>query len=148
MTAKTMVTPAEQAAQRGMGIHKWVNDKIASGSAEVLTDATLYYNLSEDEVVMITQLMVDLDTTSDECTFEPVSCTAVAGGGTPTALFGEEHLATAAAKTSHAPHHTKFCPPIRVRYADGVRSISVRINGNDSSAVVNVAWQGYTDLSL
>ena len=148
MSAKTMVTPAVQAAQRGKAIHKWVNDKTASGSEQVLTDATLYYNLSEGEVVMITGTLVDLHTLNDECTFEVVSCTAVAGGGTPTALWAEQHLATAAAKAAHAPHSLCLNPPIRVRYEDGARSITFRINANDSSASVNCAWMGYTDLSL
>ena len=142
-----MVDAALYAAQREFGIHKWVNDKTASGSEEVLTDAGLYYNLSEGETVMITETLVDLHTLNDECTFEIVSCTAVAGGGTPTALFVEQHVATAAAKTPHAAHSLKFCPPIRVAYADGARSITFRINANDSSASVNCAWTGFVDVS-
>ena len=148
MPAKTAVTPAVQAAQRGKGIIKWVNDKTASGSAQVLTDATLYYNLSEGEVVMIVCLKIDIETVSDDCTFELVSCSAVAGGGTPTALTGNYHQRVGATPQPHATENVPFLVPIRVRYADGARSITVRINANDSSAVINTGWCGYTDLSL
>ena len=146
--AKPSVSAATHAAQRGAGLHKWVNDKTASGSEEVLDDVGLYHDLAPGEVVMITGTLVDLHTLNDECEFELVCTDEPAGAGTPTALWGEQHLATPAAKSAHAPHALKFCPPIRVAYADGARSITFRINGSDSSVSVNCAWTGYRDLSL
>ena len=98
MPAHTMVTPAIQAAQRGKGIHKWVNDETASGSLQVLTDATLYHDLSDSEIVMITQLWFDVETASKNCTFDLVKCAAAAGAGAAVTLCGQRHIFTAATR--------------------------------------------------
>ena len=148
MPAKTTVSPADQAAQRGYGTHKWVDDKTASGSLQVLTDATLYYDLSDGEVVMIESMSYNLESVSDNCTFELVSCTAAAGAGTATQLCAKAHSFTPAARNQVDTSQFFFDPPIRVAYADGALSISARVNSNDAAAVIHVGWMGYRDVSL
>jgi hypothetical protein len=112
------VDAALYAAQRGKAFHKWVNDKVPGATAVVLSDATLYYDLAVGEVVMIRCISIDIETVSDDCTFELVSCDDVAGGGTPTALTGKYHQRVGATPQPHATEAVLFQVPIRVAYAD------------------------------
>ena len=143
--ARTTLTPAEYAAKRGNGLHKWVDAKTASGALQVLTDATLYHDLEEGEVVMIKNMSFILESVSDDCTFEVVSCAGAAGTGDATQLCAKRHMYTASARDELASQQVDFVPPIRVAYADGALSISGRINANDSSAVISIGWMGYRD---
>jgi len=146
--ARPTVSAAVYSAQRGGGIHKWVNEKTTSGSEQVLTDATLYHNLAAGEVVMIGCMCYNVETVSKDCSFEMASCDAVAGGGTPTALTGKVVIYTGGTKNEFSSQERKFTPPIRVAYADGVRSISMQVKGNDDATVISCGWQGYTELLM
>lgn len=54
-------------------------------------------------------------------------------------------MATGAAVTGAEDFDLTITPPIRLRYADGVRSITFRVNANDAGATINVAWHGWKE---
>lgn len=145
MTALTRIDEYIHAARRGDGIHKWVNDKTPGADLVVLTDATLYYNIPEGRQVLIYQIYAGIQTVSDSCHFEIVSCTAVAGGGTPTAVTGHYHIFTGANLVGTEDKEREFTPPIIVKYSDGARSISIRVDANDASAEVSCGWMGIVE---
>ena len=145
--AKVMVNAATYSAQRGGGIHKWVNDKALTGEAQTLTDATMYYDIDVGEVVMIMALLSDMETASSDCHFHMITCTAVAGGGDATDISGHVHVFTGTAFSGSESKERPFDPPIRVVGSATVKSITVQVLGT-AEAVVSCGWTGYTDLSL
>lgn len=86
-----------------------------------------------------------LTTNSDSCTYELGYTDAANGGGTFTPITVERHVATGAAVTGAEDFDLTITPPIRLRYADGVRSITFRVNANDAGATINVAWHGWKE---
>ena len=87
-----------------------------------------------------------LITASDSCTFELGTCSAANGGGTFTPHTVERHLATGATATGRLDQDFTITPPLGpLRYSDGVRSITFRVNANDSAASINVAWHGWVE---
>ena len=145
MQTTISIDKATQAARLGSGIHKWVNDKVPGDASVVLTDATLYYNIPAGHQVLITQLFLGIETVSDDCHSDMVSCDAVAGGGTPTAISGHFHIFTGANLVGTEDKEREFIPPILVKYSDGARSISVRVDANDASTVVTTGWMGWVE---
>jgi len=133
------------AVRRGGGLHKYVDDKTLSGSLQVLTDATLYYNIPAGKQVVICMMHLDIETFSDDVSFEMVSCDAVAGGGTPTKLCGHAHLFVGANANPSASHEREFIPPMVVKYSSGARSVTMRVNANDSSAVASCGWMAWVE---
>ena len=90
---------AGEMAQRsriGDGLHKWVNEKTPGANAVVLTDATLYYDIPEGKQVFIRKAWAILLTLSDTCTFNLVSCSAIAGGGVATDVDGHQRTCAVA----------------------------------------------------
>lgn len=130
-------------AREGLGLHRWVNDKTAGGTdPAVLTDATLVYNLPEGHQVFINAVDFDMATVSDDVHFDLVSCSAINGGGTPTALAGHAHIFTGATIDGSASKERSYDPPIRVRYSDGAevcQFASQRTTPTQFSAVVGTA---------
>jgi len=136
-------TLAEAAAVEGDGLHLWAND-ITPGAADiVLTNIGLYYNVPAGRQVIITGFSVYLGTVSDDCHFNLVSCTAVAGGGAATDISCHQHITTGAAIAGFLSHKFVFTTPIRIRYSDGARSISMRVHANDAAAEITVSWGGF-----
>jgi hypothetical protein len=133
------------AARRGSGLHKYVNDKTASGSSQVLTDATLFEDVPEGYQIVVAMMHLDLETLSDDVSFEVVSTSAVSGGGTPTTLCGHAHLFVGASAMPSASKDRRFIPPMVIKYSSGARSVTMRINANDSSAVVSCGWMGWIE---
>ena len=96
----------------------------------------------------ISQMCYGLTSASDSCTFELVSTDAANGGGTATARTVERHLATGATAQGRLDQDFTMDPPLGpLRYSDGIRSITFRVNANDSGATVNVAWHGWKETS-
>ena len=132
---------AVQAVLDMKGLHKWVNDKVVgSTDPTVLTDATLYYNLLEGEVVLIYTFEYGVTTNADICHFEIGYTTEAAGAGTFTALMGHYEFTTPAAKTLATGVQITYPVPMRVSYAKGARSISVRCTAGDTSVAVSLAY--------
>lgn len=116
----------------------------------VLTDGPaagqpgIYYNLAAGTQVFITQFCYGVTTASDSCTFEIVSTDAASGAGVVTARTVERHMATGTAATGKLDGDTFFDPPMGpLRYSDGIRSITIRVNANDAGCAINTAWHGW-----
>ena len=140
---KVIESPAEHAARLGNTVVKWVDDKTASGSEQVLTDATLYQNIGANQTLFITEMTYDLTTLSDNCHFNLVKCAAVAGGGAAVDICGHAHMQTGAAYVTGGSKERTFDPPIRVPYSASALSVSMQIEGNDASAVISCGFHGY-----
>lgn len=139
---KTVTTGGREATRQGRALHKWVNSKTPGSSEVVLTDATLYYNIPTGKQVLVTQLCFDLETMSDDCCFTIVSCSAVAGGGTSTAITGCIQVFTGNVQSGSAAKERMYVPSILVTYSSGARSITLRVNANDANAVISCGWMG------
>lgn len=133
------------AARRGGGLHKWVNDHTGSGADEVLTDATLYYDIPVGKQVLITGIGYDMETVSDDCHFGMVKCSAVAGGGDAVEISGHTHIFTGASIDGSSSGERYFNPPILVKYSDTAKSITIKIHTSDSSAIVSCGWCGIVE---
>ena len=132
-----------QAVLDKKSFHKWVNDKVVgSTDPTVLTDATLYYDLLDREIVLIYSFDYGVTTNSDICHFEVGWCSATAGGGDFTAMMGHYEYSTPAAKTQSSSEQVLFPVPMRAAYDDGVRSVSIRCTAGDNSVAVSVAYCG------
>ncbi len=138
-----------RAARAGHSIHKW-DDSITGLSTEhvVSTDAALYYDLPEGYQVMVTALVVGLDTINDEVHAYVAGCAAIAGGGDDTQLSHHIHYVTAVGKAGRSEVKHVFDPPLCVKYSDGYRSVSVAIAANDTDADVLVAWHGWVEREI
>ena len=128
----------------GKGVCKWVNDKTpGTTNPLVLTDATLYYNLVAGELVVISCLLYGVLSASDSCHFEFGYTSAVAGGGDFTAVTPHFEATTGTVMSERTLQDMSPGTPLVIRYADGARSISVRVTANDNTCVVGCGFQGY-----
>ena len=134
-----------QRSRLGDGLHKWVCNKTPGATEVVLTDTTLIYNIPEGKQIFIRKAWILLTSASDNCHGTLVSCNAVAGGGTPTNLDGCLVVHSAAAMYGSEHYERDYRVPIRVRYSDGARSISIKVNANDASTEISVGWQGWVE---
>lgn len=133
-----------------LGIYRWVNSKVAVNAAPtVLTDGPsgdqpgIYYNLATNEVLMLVQYSIDLETVSDWLDFEIGYTDAINGGGTFVPLTPKRRAFTAVAQGNWFCHTTPITPSIAVRYSDGARCVTMRVQTNDAAAAITVSWQGY-----
>jgi len=129
----------------GNRVSGWVNDKTPGDSEIVLTDATLTYDLSEGEQVLIKTFYGALQTASDNCHFNVVTCTAIDGGGIATDVCGHFHVYSSGNLAGTENFRWTFDVPLRVRYQDGVRSISIKVNANDGAAIISCGWVGWVE---
>lgn len=136
---------ATWAAMDNRSLHKWVNDKTpGTTEALVLTDSTLVYNVSAGERVMITGFDYTLDTASDNCGFELGYTDEADGAGTFTALTGHHHLTTGTNKSYRGEEHDSPVPPLVADGFNGARSITFRVEANDTNATISCGWDGFT----
>jgi hypothetical protein len=145
MTTKQIEIPGIHASRRGDAKHMYAEDHTCSGSQEVLTDATLVVNIPSGYQMIITEVHLDIETVSDDCEFEVVAMSAADGAGTATTLHGHVHLFTGSTVHPSASHERPFIPPIVAKYSAGHRSVTMRVNGNDSSCTVNCGWTGWLE---
>ena len=125
-------------------LHKWVNDKtVGTTDATVLTDATLYYNLVENECVLVTGINYGVLTASDHMHLEVGWTTVAAGAGDFTALSPHYECGTGATVSGKIMLHDDISPPYHVCYASGARSISVRVTVNDNACEITAGWDGF-----
>lgn len=135
---------ATVAAIAGMRVGKYVNDKVVGTTdPTVLTDATLYYNLSEGEAVVVTTFRYGISTNSDDCHFEVGYTSGTAGTGDFTALGGHFEFSTGTAASGSRMADIQPYPPAVVRYSAGARSITWRVEANDNSCAVSISWAGF-----
>ena len=137
---------AIRAARQGRAIHKW-KDSITglSGSHVVSTDAAIYYDIPAGKQVIVTRLVLGLDTINDVAHAYVAGCAAITGGGNATQLCPHSHFVTGAAKEGRSEATRVFDPPICIKYSDGYRSVSLALAANDTNADVLVGWQGWME---
>lgn len=135
---------ATRAAINGMKVNGWVNDKVVGTTdLTILTDATLYYNLVDGEAVVMTTFRFGISTNSDNCHYEVGWTTGAAGTGDFTALGGHFEFSTGTAASGSGMSTSQPIPPGVVRYSKGARSITWRVEANDNSCAVAIAWAGF-----
>ena len=133
-----------KAAIDGRALHKWVDDKtIGTTDPTVLTDATLYYNLVENEMVLVTGVSYGINTVSDSGHFEIGYTDAAAGAGTFTAMMGHYEYSTGTVVSGRGTERDELMPPMVARYSAGARSITYRVTVNDTGAIASVSWCGF-----
>lgn len=104
----------------------------------------IYYNLREGERIILTQMCFGVNTLNDSCLFELGFTDAVNGGGTFTPVTLQFEVVTGAAREGRATF-TYFLPFVVLRHSAGVRSITYRVDANDASCDITVAWSGWTE---
>jgi hypothetical protein len=130
-------------ARYGQGLTKWVDGKTPGASQVVLTDAGLVYNIPCGKQVLVRQMCFGIHTVSDNCTFEIGYTSQPDGAGVFTPIAKHIYVATGNTPTGKEDHDVIYRPPIRVRYCDGARSITIRVDANDANCVVCAGWQGW-----
>lgn len=127
-------------ARRGYVYHMYVDDKTGSGSSQVLTDASLVLNIPDGYQLLITAMHFDMLTVSDDCHFNLVGTTLADGAGDASELCGHCHIFTGTAVSGAESKERPFVPPLLVRYSDGHKSVTMRINTNDASCVISCGF--------
>lgn len=144
-----VVGAGEHAANSGDVICRWVNDKQPGSSQTVLTDGPsgsnpgIYYNLSEGDELMISQLCLELVTASDDVYYELGYTDQEDGAGTFTPITPRYHIQNGANFFGFQGEMMTFVPPVPVNYASGARSVTARVDANDAGATIIIAWHGY-----
>lgn len=130
-------------SRRGQAVFRWITGCTPELSVSEISAPDLVYDITEGTQVFITQFDVGVYTVNDDCYFTLVACTETDGGGTQTAVTSDLHVYSGAALAGTEWAHRTFDPPIRVRYSDGYRSISVLMDANDGACTVSAEWQGW-----
>jgi hypothetical protein len=149
LTAVKTVSLPDAQALNSLGICHWINDKVPGSSQVVLTDGPagdqpgVYYNLLEGDTVVITQLCIELITSSDEVIYELGYTDAANGAGTFQPITPKRVYSTGASNLGFEGVEFRVVPPEPITYASGARSITFRVNCNDAAAKITPAWHGY-----
>jgi len=130
-------------ARRGHAIFKWINDCTPGPGVSEISEPSVIYNVTSGKQIFITRLSVALQTASDDCHFNMAAYTGANATGTATDLAGHLHIYSSANLAGTENRTIVYDPPIRVRYSDGYRSISVRTTANDAACTVSIEWQGW-----
>lgn len=149
MTDEALLTAGEvissdpnlKAAREGRAIYR-DSALFTPGAAEsIRTDSEIVFNLEPNTRVMITQAIFTLQTVSDDCVFEIVSCTDINGGGVATRR-SYRRFNTGATLYGRG-FEDVYQPPIVVRWKEGARSITIRVDANDAACQITVSWRGW-----
>lgn len=134
------------AARKGRQIRKFISaTKLPDITAFVSTNADIYFDLTTTRShVFINKVLFGLHSVSDTCHIE-VGYTATAGGvGAFTALTPKLGFHVGASQVGAGQDHMAFDPGLSIRYTgDSARSVTLRMNANDTSAQVNAGWYGW-----
>lgn len=147
--ALEVLSSGEIAAINDEVVCRWVNNKVPGDAQVVLTDGPsgdqpgIYYNLQEGEIVLVKSICVELLTLSDTVEFELGSTDQANGAGTFTPKTPKWAYKTGAANDGFDGRQFPVNPPAPFRYADGVRSITFRVDCNDASTEITITWHGY-----
>ncbi len=134
--------------REGRAVNRFRDDfTVGSLVSTVLTGVDIVTNIPEGYRFMLTRMLYDLLSLNDWAHYGFGSCSAVDGGGAFTLLAIEKHLATGANRNSYGGGHDDWeSLPLRVRYQDGARSVTIRVQVNDITAIVAVAYRGWLEL--
>lgn len=127
---------------------RWINDKVPGTDPVVLTDAAagdqpgIYYNLLPGDIVLASQICMELTTISDSVEFELGYTDQINGGGTFRPITPQRAYATGNIIQGFDGITFELTPPLSVTYASGARSITFRVDCNDADATITPAWHG------
>lgn len=133
------------AAREGRAVHGDVDDITPGSAMIVLTNASLVFNIPERYIFFLTLIQVGIRTANDSCEFEIGYTTAINGGGTFTPVESRLHIATGTAASDKTPVNFELNPPIPIRYSDGARSITFRVDANDTGAQIDASFHGWIE---
>lgn len=131
---------------------RWVNDKTGVNALTVLSDAPVgdqpgvFYNLQPGEALFVSELCYELTTIQDDMRVEFGYTDQADGQGTFMPVTPVFRLATGGTNfQDEAAPYKLLSPPLALRYSDGVRSVTVRVQTNDADARIMVAWYGWVE---
>ena len=101
----------------------------------------IYYNLAPGETIYITCMYWAVLSVSDNCYFELGYTDAPNGAGTFYPRTAAFYIGTGNTVASRTDATRDIRPYLRLRYVDGVRSITFRVDANDATAVVQCGYQ-------
>ena len=133
------------ATREGRTVCKWANDITPGADQTVLTDANLVYNLPEGKRFIIIQICMELTTASDTVEFELGFTDQINGAGTFTPVTPERILKTGSTSNGFDGITFYVVPPGVIRYSDGARSITFRVDCNDASATITPTFHGWIE---
>lgn len=145
---------ALQAVRDRKSFIRWINDKDGVAALTVLTDGPggddpgIYYNLQPDEVAFISRFCYQLTTISDNLRIEWGYTNQPNGAGifTPISpIFREQN----GANLFRVAQVQALQPPASgVRYTNGARSITIRVQTNDAAARFMAYYVGWSEWDL
>ena len=134
---------AIQAAREGRCVDGWINAGTGYSAQTVLTDTGFVVNVPEGERLVITDFSMALETASDWLHVEFGYTDQVDGAGTFTPITRRFLVKTGSTATLSQPFVSDFTVPLCVKYANGARSFTARVQTNDDSAEVYIGFRGW-----
>lgn len=134
---------AIQASREGRCVNGWINAGTGYSAQTVLTDAGFVVNVPEGERLVITDFSMTLGTTSDWLHVEFGYTDQVDGAGTFTPVTRMYLVKTGSNWIGNQPFIADFTVPLCIRYANGARSFTARVQTNDDNAEVYIGFRGW-----
>lgn len=105
----------------------------------------VYLNLASGQQVLLREMCFGVNTASDSCYYELGVTSAANGGGTFTPITPRFYIRTGAAPTGRSTYDKAMNPPPCLKYSDGVRSITYRVEANDANCEITAAFHGWLE---
>lgn len=103
----------------------------------------IVYNLSPGQQIVISMFCFGVNTVNDDCDFE-FGCTDTRNGeGAFTPCTPRFHVATGAAREGRATYDRVPATPIVLKYSNGVRCVTMRVDANDAGCEITAAYNGW-----
>jgi len=133
------------AARRDAAVCGWINSAVNLDALTVIVDMDLVYNVRVKTRVVIAMMCAGLNTISDQIDFQLGYTDAADGAGNFIPATPLKRYAAAANKERSLDYDVTFAVPVVLKYADNVRSITMRVQANDAAAEVDLSWQGWVE---
>lgn len=139
----------QDAARKGRQIRKFISaTKLPDITDFVSTNASIYFDLTTTRSqVFINKIVYGMHSVSDNMHLELGYTATAAGVGTFTALTPKLGYHVGASEIGAGFAFADFDPGLIVRYTgDSAKSVTLRMNANDTSAQVNAGWYGWYEI--
>ena len=133
------------AARTGALVCGWITATVGLNALTVINDPNLYYNIPVDCRVVIVMICAGLNTVSDQIDFELGFTDAINAGGAYYQGTPVKRYASAANRQHGLDYELTFSVPLIVRYSQGARCVTMRVQANDALAAVDLGWQGWVE---
>ena len=133
------------AARESAVVCGWINAQAGFAALTVVNDADLYYNLHPDTRVMVVLICAGLNTVSDDIDFQLGYTSAVNAAGVFTPVMPYKRYGTGLNKENKLDYELAPPIPIPIRYSDGARCITFRVQANDAAAEVDLSWNAWVE---